>query len=58
MLNQVAQQKCFIEQVALWMCDVFVRVWGIVGKGCIEAGYDVDLVFVDLNKEKTIYDAE
>jgi dihydroorotase len=58
MLNQVAQQKCSIEQVASWMCDAPARIWGIVGKGRIEAGYDADLVLVDLNKQKTIHDAE
>lgn len=57
MLNQVAAGKCSLEQVVSWMCDAPARVWGMVGKGRVEMGYDADLVLVDLNKEKTIHDA-
>ncbi|WP_145385596.1 dihydroorotase [Stieleria neptunia] len=58
MLDQVTQGRCTINQVASWMCDAPARVWGIVGKGRIENGYDADLVLVDLEKQKTIRDAE
>ena len=58
MLDQVNQGKCTIEQVVSWMCDAPARVWDIVGKGRIETGYDADLVLVDLQREKTIRDAE
>ncbi|QEG01377.1 Dihydroorotase [Stieleria maiorica] len=58
MLDQVTQGRCSINQVASWMCDAPARVWGMVGKGRIENGYDADLVLVDLNKSKTIRDAE
>ncbi len=58
MLDQVTQGRCSINQVASWMCDAPARVWGIVGKGRIENGYDADLVLVDLQKQKTIRDAE
>ncbi|MCO8124905.1 dihydroorotase [Stieleria sp. TO1_6] len=58
MLNQVAAGRCTISQVAAWMCDAPARVWGIVGKGRIEPGYDADLVLVDLAKQKTIHDAQ
>lgn len=54
MLNQVAQQRCSIVQVAQWMCDAPARVWGIVGKGRIAAGYDADLVLVDMQQQRTI----
>lgn len=50
MLNQVNQGHCTIEQVVHWMCDAPARVWDIVGKGRIAAGYDADLVLVDLHK--------
>ena len=40
------------------MCDAPARVWGIVGKGRIEPGYDADLVLVDLKQSRTIRDAE
>ncbi len=58
MLDQVNAGRCTIEQVASWMCDAPARVWGIIGKGRIEAGYDADLVLVDLNQSKTIRDEE
>ena len=48
-LNQVAQGKCTLQQVASWMSDAPARVWGLVGKGRIEVGYDADLVLVDTN---------
>ncbi|KAA5540407.1 dihydroorotase [Roseiconus nitratireducens] len=58
MLDQVTQDRCTLQQVASWMCDAPARVWGIVGKGRIQTGYDADLVLVDLQREKTIHDAE
>lgn len=56
MLDQVSRGNCNINQVASWMCDAPARIWGIVGKGRIEAGYDADLVLVDLNQQRTIED--
>jgi dihydroorotase len=58
MLNEVNQGRCSLTQVASWMCDAPARVWGVVGKGRIEVGYDADLVLVDLAKSKTVEDAE
>jgi dihydroorotase len=58
LLNEVAQGRCSIEQVARWMCDAPARVWDIVDKGRIEVGYDADLVLVDLNKSATIRNAD
>ncbi len=55
-LNQVHEGRCTIDQVASWMCDAPARVWGILGKGRIEVGYDADLVLVDLNKRHTVLD--
>lgn len=57
MLNQVNQTHCRIDQVAQWMSDAPARVWGLVGKGRIEVGYDADLVLVDLNEQRTIENA-
>lgn len=54
MLDQAHQGRCTIEQIAHWMCDAPARVWGLVGKGRIEVGYDADLAIVDLNISKTI----
>lgn len=47
-LNEVHRGCCTLEQVVHWMCDAPARVWDIVGKGRIAAGYDADLVLVDL----------
>ena len=58
MLNQVSLGRCTIEQVVAWMCDAPARVWDIVGKGRIEAGYDADLVLVDLNKTAIVRNEE
>jgi dihydroorotase len=54
LLNQANQGKCTLEQIASWMSDAPARVWGLVGKGRIEQGYDADLVLVDLSCRKTI----
>ena len=58
LLNRVVAGECEITQVVAWMCDAPSRVWGIVGKGRIEPGYDADLVLVDLKQSRTIRDAE
>lgn len=58
MLDRVVAGDCTINQVASWMCDAPARVWDIVGKGRIEAGYDADLVLVDLREQRTIRDAD
>jgi len=54
MLNEVHAGHCTLEQVVHWMCDAPARVWDIVDKGRIAAGYDADLVLVDLNREQTV----
>ncbi|TWU36598.1 Dihydroorotase [Novipirellula aureliae] len=58
MLDQVNQGKCSLLQVASWMSDAPARVWGMVGKGRIDVGYDADLVLVDMDEARTIRDAE
>ncbi|MGI9472088.1 MAG: dihydroorotase [Rubripirellula sp.] len=58
MLDQVAAGRCTLPQVSGWMSDAPARIWGIVGKGRIHAGYDADLVLVDMAKSKTIRDEE
>jgi dihydroorotase len=58
MLNEVNRGRCTIEEVVHWMCDAPARVWDIVGKGRIEAGYDADLVLADLSKSATILNAQ
>jgi dihydroorotase len=56
-LNRVVAGECELPQVASWMSDAPARIWGITGKGRIAAGYDADLVLVDLERSQTIDDA-
>jgi dihydroorotase len=54
MLDRCVAGKCSLQNIVSWMSDAPARVWGIVGKGRIEVGYDADLVLVDLKMERTI----
>lgn len=58
MLDAVNAGRCTLEQVVGWMCDAPARTWDVVGKGRIAEGYDADLVLVDLERTRTIRDAE
>ncbi|MCG8650249.1 MAG: dihydroorotase [Pirellulales bacterium] len=58
MLDRAVAGKCSLSQIAVWMSDAPARVWGVVGKGRIAAGYDADVVLVDLQKQRTIRDAQ
>ncbi len=53
-MNESYHGRCSWEQIAHWMSDAPARVWGLVGKGRIEVGYDADLVLVDPMLKKTI----
>jgi dihydroorotase len=54
MLHQANQGRCTLQQIASWMSDAPARIWGLVGKGRIEVGYDADLVLVDMQRQRTI----
>jgi len=54
LLDRASRGECTWEQIASWTSDAPARVWGIVGKGRIEVGYDADLVLVDPNQTQTI----
>ena len=54
LLDRASRGECTWEQIASWTSDAPARVWGIVGKGRIEVGYDADLVLVDPNQIRTI----
>jgi dihydroorotase len=54
MLNQVNLGLCTLQEVVRWMCEKPVELYGVVNKGYITAGYDADLVLVDMNRKKMI----
>lgn len=56
MLDQAARGRVTYPQIAHWMSDAPARIWGLVGKGRIERGYDADVVLVDPERVKTISD--
>lgn len=58
MLNEVNRGRIGLIELVARMCDAPARVWGLVGKGRIEPGYDADLVLIDLEAQKTIRNAE
>ena len=58
MLNEVNRGRCSLQDLAAWMCDRPARIWDIVGKGRIAAGYDADLVLVDMEAERAVRNEE
>jgi len=58
MLDQVNRGRMSLNQLTARMSDAPARIWGMVGKGRIEVGYDADLILVDMQKTKTIHDAD
>ncbi len=58
LLDRASRGECTWEQIANWTSDAPARVWGIVGKGRIEVGYDADLALVDPDEVRTIENAK
>jgi len=58
LLDRASRGLCTWEQIASWTSDAPARVWGIVGKGRIQVGYDADLTLVDPNQIRTIENAK
>ena len=54
LLDRASRGECTWNQIASWTADAPARVWGIVGKGRIEVGYDADVVLVDPKLSRTI----
>jgi dihydroorotase len=54
MLDQASKGRCSVRQVAAWMSENPVRLYGVVGKGRVAPGFDADLALVDLKKEKRV----
>lgn len=58
MLDAMHRGRCTLPQIVHWMSEAPARVWDIVNKGAIRAGYDADLVLVDLARKRTVRDEE
>lgn len=58
MLTQAMQGRCSVAQVANWMSTAVAKAYGIPRKGAIAAGFDADLVLVDLNTYRPVERAE
>jgi len=54
LLDRAYHGQCTWNQIASWTSDAPSRVWGMVGKGRIEVGYDADVVLVDPKLSRTI----
>ena len=54
MLDRANRGLCSLENVVQWMCEKPVELYGVQNKGKIAAGYDADLVLVDMQLKKTI----
>ena len=54
MLTLVGQKRCTVKDICRWMCEAPAETFGIRGKGRIEAGYDADLVLVDMKARKML----
>lgn len=48
MLTQAMQGRCTVAQVGQWMSAAVARAYEIPNKGAIAAGFDADLVLVDV----------
>jgi dihydroorotase len=54
MLDHVSAGRLTLSRLADLMCAGPARVYGIVGKGRLAAGYDADFTIVDMNRRRTI----
>ncbi len=54
MLTQAMQGRCTVAQVSHWMSTAPAQAYGIPQKGAITAGYDADLVLVDLKTYRPV----
>ena len=57
MLTHAARGACTIEQVVKWMASNVAEIYGMIGKGRLEEGYDGDITLVDMTTERMVDDA-
>jgi dihydroorotase len=56
MLTHAKEGRCTIEDVVRWMSTNVADCYNMVGKGQLIAGYDADLVLVDMQQEAVVED--
>jgi len=54
MLDHVSAGRLSLSRLADLMCAGPARVFGVVGKGRLAAGYDADFTVVDMKRQRTI----
>ena len=57
MLTHASRGACTIEQVVKWMASNVAEIYGMIGKGRLEEGYDGDVTLVDMTTEQMVDDA-
>jgi dihydroorotase len=57
MLNHVNAGRLSLPRLVDLLCAGPARVYGIVGKGRLAAGYDADFTLVDMRRQRTIEDS-
>ena len=57
MLNHVNAGRLSLMRMVDLMCAGPARVYGVVGKGRLAAGYDADFTLVDMRRRRTIEDS-
>ena len=54
MLDHVNAGRLSLSRMVDLMCAGPARVYGVVGKGRLAAGYDADFTLVDMKKQRSI----
>ena len=54
MLDQAAKGQCSLQDVVRWTSENTMACFGVQNKGRLEAGYDADIVLVDLKEEREV----
>ena len=54
MLDHVSAGRLSLNRLVDLMCAGPARVYGVLGKGRLAAGYDADFTLVDMKKQRTI----
>ena len=58
MLTHGPDNGVTVDRLAAAMCDAPARVWGLVGKGRLEDGYDADVCVIDPAERFAVRDGE